>query len=400
MKTVKKKRRYRIMLLFCIAVMLLFAATAVSAYFTDRIQTQTAKLHTGALRFSYPQKIRRQAAFGVNGAENEKDAAWQGYQKTATGNNAQPDTAMPEYGIIADFSALEQRQEPYQEGDSIPLHFKVYLSGDAAAYVVPKLNIRVANQKPEDHFLLYEGTGSGAEGGGLQFDGAAGSGTYYGAAQTMTPGTEQSFDYRISLDRLSSDSKIAFDLDFSVAAVQERNNTITGKSPQIIYEAIEAVYEKTAEEKREEAVESDVKSKKNQTDNLIGFTDICGLNRAIGADGKLLSAASSRQIFVELKPQITAGNPKIQKLSWYRSGKEGIQRIKADADGKVQMLLSGAAAADSFYYEVQNEAGIQVSPYYTIQIEKDAIRCRKHSFTPDFQNRPGNKMAQAEEVET
>lgn len=364
------KNRRNAFLLLSFLGLLLVGAAAASAYFTDRITASAAVLHAGMLRLEYPDEVKASYRSGIDGR--------QGKSSLRSGSTeATPQEAVRRnYGIVADFSELDGQLYPYQTGDSIRLSFRTQLSGNTGAYLVPKLSIHAENQAEGDRYTVYasaegerETALSVAEEEGMQ----AGDSIYYGQVRVVSPGEEQQYDYRISLDQLSESSAAAFTFDFSVAAVQQRNNQIEGMEPVMLYHEIEGK-------------EAGGKSQ------LCGFTDICGRARMVDTDGAAVTPERGKQILVEMNPQVTEGAPAGCRLTWYRSSEGGEEVLISDEDGRIRLLLNGKTAENRFRYEIQNEAGIQTSPLYHFEIDKDTVHCRKEAYVPDFSTKKGAQI--------
>lgn len=325
-------------LVFCMAV------GFTAAYFTDRIEAEASSLETGSLRFQYPDQS---------------------------------------YGIIADFTEADAYTQPYQEGDKIRLQFKSILSGTAAALAVPRLTVTTEGGTETDCIEVSavpsdEETTAGTQ-PSATVDGA-GILCYDTDIRRVEPGREEQFAYEISIPALTSDSALQISFDFALAAVQENyNDGAKACAPNELFEQIAARYEGQSAENNE----------------LIGFTDLCTLERAVDQNGASAEPADRMQYRVELHPQITPGNPAEGSLTWYQmkdGGEKILRSVSLQGSGSdewaLQLMLSSKNLDATYRYEVRNEAGIQPSPVFRFYFsDAGELVCERRDYMEDLSGR-------------
>ena len=101
----------------CIGV--LTSGMAASAFFTDSISYEAAKLKTSEIRLSYPEAEKPEGLKGM------------------------------EFSIIVDMGGHDMRIVPYQQGESIELTFRTYVSSDRESIMIPKLEA-ITERFPKD----------------------------------------------------------------------------------------------------------------------------------------------------------------------------------------------------------------------------------------------------------
>lgn len=324
-----------------------------AAYFTDRIEAQASHLETGTLYFQYPEQT---------------------------------------HGLIADFTALDARTEPYQEGDTLRLQLKAWLSGTASALAVPRLIVTAEGGSESDRIEVRAVIADSAAETGQKLvseQAQAASAVVSGKGQLiydadivrMEPESEATVTYELSVVSLAPDSDLRLSFDFDLAAVQEKyNEAASEKSPTELFEAIAARYEGR---------------KPDLSAALFGFTDCCTLARAVDQNGAAVKPGDRDSYRIELKPEIVLGNPVEGNLTWYesRDGSETVLRTISLQEGTaedmaLQLVLNGKNLNGEYRYEVQNEAGIQPSPVFRFRLsDTQELVCESLPFEKDLSGR-------------
>ena len=293
----------------CIGV--LTSGMAASAFFTDSISYEAAKLKTSEIRLSYPEAEKPEGLKGMD------------------------------FSIIVDMGGHDMRIVPYQQGESIELTFRTYVSSDRESIMIPKLEA-ITERFPKDGSIsVFQIDEDGRETALGKIEEEKGSSFFYGSIGEADPGTEITFRYRVCLEKLPKDHELVLDFGFAAAAIQKYGNEgllIKDTDPEEAYELIREKY--------------------NGSDSmLLGFTDLRDLRDAVTSDGRSGTEITSKHVPVRLFPNISDEGSGITDINWYLIRNGEVSELPPEADGSLKLMINEANAGSMYRYMVSSRAG-------------------------------------------
>ena len=265
-----------------------------------------------------------------------------------------------EDAVEEDYSEMDSRILPYQDGDSFEVGFRTVYTGNVPCIAVPRLNVKAGNFSPGDRITVSDGKNVG-----ILKDGEA---DLYSDPRPVQPGEMIECVYRITIAGHTGEDPLLFDYDFGIAAVQEANNEEFLDGNAGGEEVFDEIRDKLDGKESEAA----------------GFTDYIGTGEEEGADEERRSYA------VELIPSVTAGFTENYLFRWYAAFPGEEEQLLSEGPQPSRMLvLSNAHDGLKLRYEISNEAGIAASAILTVRTAGEKLEFEESVYEGDFSERKG-----------
>lgn len=244
--------------------------------------------------------------------------------------------------IMADISGFDDRLKPLSEGESFEISFSTAYSGDVDAYAVTRLVIAAEGFSDGDIIRVTDGENE------IYMHEA--DGTIYSKPMQVKKGDEIIKKYRITIVKKNGTEPISFKYDFTLAAMQKKEN--------------EELYEKYEDDGKGlyEAIE--------KGSSVNGFSDVTKKEDVTDGD----EGVSDKKYYkLSVNPEITEGYGDITAYRWHVSDDETV-----GTDKSITLMLNkrNVGTGLKLWLEAENEAGYVTSDKYLISIENDRLTVR------------------------